>query len=90
MLIVNYHTQTRLEAMIKEHEEHKAVGQLPIPVVTLSRLLLSTCKPQDEQGGRVSRKLLQKQIDSLHQALNTARERVSTARSPHSSRLNRM
>lgn len=79
--------------MIKENEEQKALGQLPLPLVTLSQLLPNTSKLklQDEQmDGIVSARILQKQAAVLQSAFNTAREQVTTARNPQFSRLNRM
>ncbi|XP_042206686.1 AUGMIN subunit 3-like [Homarus americanus] len=76
-----------LEAMTKEHEEQKEVGQLPLPLVTLSQILPTVAKSQD---GVITGKILQKQIDMLQKTLNTAREHVCIARNPQFSRLNRM
>nr|XP_045595902.1 HAUS augmin-like complex subunit 3 [Procambarus clarkii]XP_045595903.1 HAUS augmin-like complex subunit 3 [Procambarus clarkii]XP_045595904.1 HAUS augmin-like complex subunit 3 [Procambarus clarkii] len=84
---------SHLQGLTKEHGEHKASGQLPLPLMTLSHLLAGVAKPQPKEeqiGGPVTGKYLQKQVAMLQKDLDVGREQVSTTRNPQFSRLNRM
>ncbi|KAK8733546.1 hypothetical protein OTU49_006350 [Cherax quadricarinatus] len=82
-----------LQAFTKKHEEQKAAGQLPLPLVTLSRLLPVAAKQQSQEehtAEAVTGEYLHKQVAMLQKGLDVAREQVVTARNPQFSCLSRM
>nr|XP_053637534.1 HAUS augmin-like complex subunit 3 isoform X1 [Cherax quadricarinatus]XP_053637535.1 HAUS augmin-like complex subunit 3 isoform X1 [Cherax quadricarinatus] len=82
-----------LQAFTKKHEEQKAAGQLPLPLVTLSRLLPVAAKQQSQEehtAETVTGEYLHKQVAMLQKGLDVAREQVVTARNPQFSCLSRM
>ncbi|ROT70229.1 HAUS augmin-like complex subunit 3 isoform X1 [Penaeus vannamei] len=83
----------RFEFLSKHHDETKALGQLPPALITLSQLLPLPTVPysqEDQKEAPVSGKTLEKQVEMLLRALNSAREQMATARNPQFSVLNRM
>lgn len=85
--------QKRFEILSKHHDEMKALGQLPPALITLSQLMPLPTVPhsqEDQKEAPVTGKTLEKQVEMLLRALNSAREQMATARNPQFSVLNRM
>ncbi|KAK7065397.1 hypothetical protein SK128_015935 [Halocaridina rubra] len=82
-----------MEEMQKKNDAMRAVGQLPLPLATLSQILSPALdgnvisKGQQEHH---SGDLLLRQVSNLNKSLTVARDNIATARNPQFSHLNNM